>query len=381
MNSGRGDNCGLGLDLGLSLRARAKAGNRGAARYLRLALLLSLFPAGAAWAAAPLAATDVPPATVQDAARDMTRDMAQDKAQDKGSAASGLALPVWRELLFEDSRLWASASSQIRLHTVPAEHFREQRLAPPELSGTGSARAPGGDVLALMIDNRVVRNRERISAWIDLGDGGLLQRCRLSEGRSRSRAQCYSYFEQGVSRERREGANLRGQWSTDDPDSISGLIRDWRATSLFALTPPRQPDSAAWLPVQALLLVAGDGRWAQLGEQRSARVHTDRDFFDVTLTWSGHETLRVRHELRVGQSTQRVEATVEARVISIEASPLAPADEDFEFFGLRAPLSLLIDPDTGLPLEVRGVAPRLGATGIGLRAARLASDKPARTSP
>ena len=50
------------------------------------------------------------------------------------------------------------------------------------------------------------------------------------------------------------------------------------------------------------------------------------------------------------------------RVLKLRAEPLAgnPEGQDFELMGLSGDMEFLVDGTTGLPLRIRGEAPRIG---------------------
>jgi hypothetical protein len=99
-------------------------------------------------------------------------------------------------------------------------------------------------------------------------------------------------------------------------------------------------------------------------------VHTDHNFYLVILSRGEAREIEVNYQLN-GQ--ERVTGTQRAQQVRLQVSPLGPEEDkaDFSLLGLSGDISLLLASDSGLPLQLRGVAPRIGETSIQLKTASL----------
>ncbi|HSH30202.1 MAG TPA: hypothetical protein VK971_09875 [Thiohalobacter sp.] len=287
------------------------------------------------------------------------------------AAPAPLPAVGWQAITLSASNLLGTAVSRLRLYPAAPDEL-------PAPAARGGPRPPGNPRLVLLADNRVGRqNLERLSAWYDPA-GSLVQRCRVGFGRSDSRAKCYRYEDRGILRERRESkltaADIASQpdWTRNGARSALALARDWPVSSAGRLRlPDAIPESAGLISPTLLLPLASAAPLQASGDSKAFFVHTDHDFFQVTLTVTGREPVALDYRLDTETGSSRVRNRIEALVIRLEATPIGDPETGFELLGLRPPLTLLLDPATRLPLALRGDAPRLGPGEIRLEAARL----------
>lgn len=286
-------------------------------------------------------------------------------ATDTTAAPAELARIGWESLELGASSLLGSAVSRLRLYSEPAATL-DPALHPGD-----------GHLLVLLADSRVAGNRERRSVWFDPGRG-LVQRCRVGFGRSDSRAKCYRYEARSIQRERRESdltaaaIDARPDWTREGARSALALASDWPVSSAGRLSlPDTIPEAAGLISPTLLLPLASAAELRAPGDSHVLYVHTDHDFFRVTLRVSGRESIEVDYRLDSATGAREVRERVEALVIRLQVTPVGEPEDGFELLGLRPPLTLLLDPATRLPLALRGDAPRLGPGEVRLQAARL----------
>lgn len=246
--------------------------------------------------------------------------------------------PVWQELVFERRSMWATARS--RLSQGRREHD------------------PFGPVRVLRLEGSLAGNTEEETQLLAPGGYALLQRDRLTRGKNQ-RLKQYRYGADQVERIRRE------PHASAEPDP-----QQWPVSSRRALPFPAVGEGGVVTSAQALLALAGEVIGAT-GEPLTVYVHTDVNFYQVRLAAAGEETLDVDYTLAGG--SQRVRGKRTAAVVRLEAVPAGtPRDPpDLTLMGLGGDISIALDKQTRLPLQVRGSAPRLGKTSIDLVAAEL----------
>jgi hypothetical protein len=187
-------------------------------------------------------------------------------------------------------------------------------------------------------------------------DGSLVQRRRESVGRERRRVKEWHYDGDGVRRLRMEPAKQPGQG-------------EYVVTSDQTLRYPTDVTSVTD-PLLLLALAA-----PQHGEapRRRLIVNTDLNFYAIELTDAGETTVTADYTL----DGKRVKGQIAVTLVAIEAVPLEPlADKpDFSLLGLSGVITIAFD-GSGLPLQLRGRAPRLGQTEVNLQSATLRQSWP-----
>ena len=295
------------------------------------------------------------------------------------SEVSMLSRIGWQSLHWEASNFWITASSRIRLDEVTADTLSAQTL-PENLM---ARVADGGKLLLQRTDSRIASNIEFRTAWMNPEPLAMLQRSRLSYGNNQSRIKHYRQLDTGIYRERRESRETSGpyqeaQFWTESP-IVSPLTRteDWTVSSRQILQrPPGLNRTRALLSPPLLLPAISLFVAEKSARQKNFIVQTDLDFFRVIATKKGFHNLNADHTLTAadGKTTQ-VKGKVRALTVQLEVIPFADSpDEPFELLGLKAPLTVLVEPESLIPLRLEGKAPRLGASKVRLKAAQLAAD-------
>ena len=249
-----------------------------------------------------------------------------------------IRLPGWSEVSFERQSIWAAARSKL---SIAARN--DDRL---------------GAVWALQVEESFARNRAQETLLMTPGSGYLLQRSRLTSGKN-TRLKEYRYAAEKLVRIRRE------------PDSSQDLpFARWPVSSRRDIPYPALEEGAVLTSMSALLLVAGSVVEAP-GHAATVYVHGDFDFDRVRLSVVGEEQLEVDYSLPGGQ--QRMQGERTAIVIDLQVDPVGTpqGDPEFSLLGLGGQVSILLDKQYRLPLQVRGRAPRIGETYINLVAADI----------
>jgi hypothetical protein len=190
------------------------------------------------------------------------------------------------------------------------------------------------------------------------GSGYLLQRSRLTSGKN-SRLKEYRYAAEKLVRIRRE------------PDSTRDLpSARWPVTSRRDIPYPALEEGAVLTSMPALLLAAGSVVETP-GHAATVYVHGDLNFYRVQLSVVGEERVEVDYSLAGEQQRMKGERT--AIVVGLQVDPVGTPQDDPEFslLGLGGQVSMLLDEQSRLPLQVRGRAPLIGETYINLVAADI----------
>jgi hypothetical protein len=254
------------------------------------------------------------------------------------AASATVKLPGWQVLEFEQKAFWAVASSRLEVRSL-AEDPRLWEL----------------DVL-----NSVVDNSEQITVRFEPGSGRAISRTRLSRGQDQ-RMKTYQYGADSVLRERR----VPGSDANAPP-------QQWPVAKSEAVPYPRAADGAVPVVTSPYVLVLLAQDLQAQGENKSLEVmvNTDLNFYRVRLNSGTGGPIDVDYQKNGGA---RVNGKIETSAVVLSATPAGTPKEgaDFSLFGLQGDVILLFDRSSGLPVQVRGTAPRIGDTAINLKAVTL----------
>jgi hypothetical protein len=245
-------------------------------------------------------------------------------------------LPNWQVLEYEEKAFWATAYS--RLEVIPL---------------------PGDPLLwELKAESSVVNNSENLQESFDPVTGETRSRQRHSKGKEQ-RVKTYQYETDFILRERRnpgtDGKSAPEEW----PLSYSGHINY-----------PVKADDRVVTSTYMLILLAHRLQAQGPGQSLEVLVHTDLNFFRVRLTSGKGIPIDVDYEV-TGQDSIRGKRDTMAVALHVSPEGTLAEDNDFSLLGLKPEIILFFDSKTGLPVQIRGEAPRIGATAINLKAVTM----------
>ena len=245
-------------------------------------------------------------------------------------------LPDWQVLEFEEKAFWATARS--RLEILPAVDDKQY--------------------WELNVLSSVVNNSENILVRFDPATGQALTRSRLSRGKEQ-RLKSYQYATDSILRERRNPGADTSVPPEEWPVTYSGKVNNPTAASATAIT-------------ESYLLVLLAQRLQALGPDKTmdVLVHTDLNFYRVRLTSGNGIPIDADYTV-TGQGPSSGPRETLAVALQVTPEGTLAEDPDFSLFGLQGEIILLFDRSSGLPLQIRGIAPRIGATTINLRSVTM----------
>jgi hypothetical protein len=245
-------------------------------------------------------------------------------------------LPDWEVLEFEEKAFWATARSRLGV------------LADPENIGRWK----------LSVDSSVVDNSEKVHVDFDPTSGQAYTRSRLSQGKQQ-RLKSYRYEADFIVRERRNPAADENAPPEDWPITYSGEV-SYPATAADTVV------TGSYL----LFLLAQQLQDQGPENSLEVLVHTDLNFYRVRLTSGNGIPIDVDYSIS-GEGP--VSGMRETLAVAMKVTPegTLAEDSDFSFLGLQGQIILFFDRDSGLPLQVRGVAPRIGTSEINLKSVTM----------
>jgi hypothetical protein len=249
-------------------------------------------------------------------------------------------LPEWQVLEFEEKAFWATAKSRLEILPDPEDE----------------------SLWELSVLSSVVNNSEEIVVAFDPANGRVITRSRVSQGKGQ-RMKSYEYEDNFVLRERRN--------PSADP---SALPLEWPVSSQNKIALPASATDTVVTSPHLLILLAQ--RLQAQGPDKSldVLVHTDWDFYRVRLTSGNGVPVEVDYQIGGKNSGGGTRETYGVAV-QIQPEGALKDDKDFNLLGLEDGIILLFDRESGLLLQIRGVAPRIGSTKINLRSVTMRESK------
>jgi hypothetical protein len=245
-------------------------------------------------------------------------------------------LPSWQQLEFEQKAFWATARSQLTISPVAGKP----------------------DVWTLDVLSSVVDNSEQLQISFDPATGQALSSTRVSRGKEQ-RMKAYQYETSFIVRERR-----------NPPANTEAPPEQWPIARSNQVNYPASRGNTVVTSPYLLLIIATQLQAQGPGKSLEVIVHTDLNFYRVKLTTGNGIPVKANFQV-TGQ--EAVSGTFDTVAVAIHASPEGKLEDkdDFSVLGLQGEIILLFDRNSGLPLQIRGEAPRIGTTEINLKSATL----------
>ena len=246
-----------------------------------------------------------------------------------------IPLPAWQTLEFEQQAYFVTARSQLAIAPDSADPTRWQLTA----------------------NSSVASNSEDVVLELAPADGRALRRSRLSKGKEQ-RYKTYDFLPDYILRVRH-----------DPPADTAVPPAQWPVSSRKKITYPALEPGVVVTDAYALVLLAERfGRSTEASAE--VAVNTEFNFYRVRMSHTDGPPLKVDYQLA---GAGAISGSRQTRGVALQVSPLGEQREkpDFSLLGLNGDITVLFDADSGLPLQLRGTAPRIGSTEINLKAAKL----------
>jgi hypothetical protein len=186
----------------------------------------------------------------------------------------------------------------------------------------------------------------------------LLTRTRISSGKEQ-RMKSYQYEKDFILRER-----------SNSPTDPNVPPDQWPVTNQKWVKYPASKGGITVTSPYMLMIIASQLQAQGPGNTKEVLVNTDLNFYRAKLTSGNGITVTADTKVVGGEAISGKRETV---AVSIQVSPEGKLedDDDFSLLGLQGDIIILFDRATGLPLQIRGLAPRIGSTEINLKSATM----------
>ena len=284
---------------------------------------------------------------------------------------SGLVLDAsrirWSQLVFSAQSIWADVTVDVRLE--PQSKARMQTDLPANRQGDAIPIPDAGGYLMTtdIVTDAAFKSpvHKKNHVWFIPHDGTTLGRIRLRRGKD-DFEKTYRFTRQGVFRHRQEPKNK--QEASLKPEKWTDTLDTFYAYTLTQTGCPNVTDRLL------LVYIASAAGMQASSQPLSVCVFGKRKLFQVRLKPAGNQSLKSDFTEINPQTETRRQGTLNALKIDFEIQPLASEsgiDENFSFLGLRDNISILIEPATNLPIQIRGDIPSVGKAVLNLQSARI----------
>ena len=259
----------------------------------------------------------------------------------------------WKTLTFQAKKLLLTATAEVRLG--PFENT----------DGEPTGNRTSG-VLSLEIRSGFLNRRTSSRLLLHPETGATYERRQLYLGR-RPRLKIYTYRQDGVDSTRIAPANevearseptawtQRSEWSYEYPENLSQRI-----------------DLGRVIEPGALLYLVSRFEPAHFADGLTIPTFSSSTLQLAEIRYQGTQPVSTRVEL-MEESSAPGTRTVQAHAYEVRPRPIDGQDsEDFKLLGLEGAITLLVEAEHLIPLEVRGRLPPIGEVVVKLVSVELA---------
>ncbi len=273
----------------------------------------------------------------------------------------------WSHLVYGAQSVWVDVTVDVRLE--PQSQAKMQAELPVNRQGdaipipnTGGYRLTVETVTDAAFKSTVHKENR---VWFIPHDATVLGRFRLRRGKDDFK-KIYRFTRQGVFRHRQEPKNK--QEASLKPEKWTDTL------DTFFSYQPAQLGCANVTDRLLLIYIAAAADLQARQQPLSVCVFGKRKLFRVQLKPAGIEAIKSDFVEIKDQSEVPKRGKLNALKIDFKTRQLVSdlgIDENFSFLGLRKNISIFIDPETRLPIQIRGDIPSAGRAVLNLQKARM----------
>ncbi len=277
--------------------------------------------------------------------------------------------PTWTRLELEASKFFITARSDVELAARPSSEAVAELLDPARAnfplmsrrSDGGQGLTPrGAQSLRLDIRTRILSRDSKIRFWFDPGDARALQRSSHDRSKKRLRHRTYRYTRDGVLSHTRWPADGENDRPPDGWSQVDDHFVELGANG-GAVTEPA-----------GLLYLVSAGDFRAPGDRGRFHVFSRGQVREVDVAVAARERLEVDYVEVSGDGVRSVDRAVDALHVAVRPRATAGGgDSDFKLLGLEGDIDIYLDPDSRVPLLVRGKVDVAGKVRLRLRRAVL----------
>lgn len=273
------------------------------------------------------------------------------------------APPVpWAALHFQARKLGLSATSVIRSEVVPAATLAPLLREPPGVRGVP---LPAWVVRLTVETDLPVGRDEQVQVWLDPATFAALQADKQTYGK-RQYVKLHRYVTDGYYEWRYAPANQREAGRS--PETWSARREGW-ARSAGALA------GGAVVDPYTLLYIVSATQLHRPGGRLTTWIVSRGRLVELSFANGGLTRRRVDHVESWGEGERRHRGDALVRLVQVTAAGAASAPQDGKvdlgFLGMQGELTIALDADSGIPVEVSGRTRAVGQLVVRLTRAEL----------
>jgi len=262
----------------------------------------------------------------------------------------------WTDLTFHAKNFWVEVSTYVELISLPADEAETLLLPSPK----GTPIKPATPQVSQMTINTTIDPKFRSPVniynriWFNPTDAAALGRTWLRRGEDDYK-KIYRFTRQGVFRHQIEPKNKK--------EAVLAPENWTRENNNFYAYDPARLSCAGVTERSLLIYILSATDISKTGHPLSLCVFDKRQLHRVKLQQQGTYPISVNFGEKAQQREIRKEERIDALKIAINAEPMeSDLDEveNFSFLGLHEDISIYIDPQTALPIQVSGIIPTVG---------------------
>lgn len=289
------------------------------------------------------------------------------QAQSKSPLALDANKIRWSHLVFGAKSVWVDVKVDVRMEPQSKSKMQTELLENRQGDAIPIPDA-GGYRLTTNIETdaafKAKVNKNNL-VWFIPHDGTALGRFRLRRGKDDFK-KVYRFTKQGVFRHRQEPKNK--QEARQEPDQWTDIL------DTFYTYSPAQLGCANITDRLLLIYIAAAAGMPENKQPLSVCAFGKRKLFRVKLQPAGMESIKTDFTEIKNQTETRRQGETNAFRIDLETQQLPSdlgIDENFSFLGLQKNISIYIEPETNLPIQIRGDIPSAGRAVLSLQSARI----------
>ena len=254
---------------------------------------------------------------------------------------------LWSRLHYQASKFFITLNAEVEIETVGAAAVREALVEPPEDDTLPPVEA---GAVKVEIDSRLLGRENQLDLWVVPGSGATLQRSEVQRARR---------FERNHLRTYRYG--LRGVHSFSSKPATAAEVElpatDWtdRDSSFDPFSLVMEPPLTVTEP-SALFYLLSVADLSSRGDTLQVPIYFKGRIFSVAVSVASRTRIEADFVRQNGGDEERVSGDVDAIELSLRSRTIEHGEQvpELELLGLRGDISIYLDPELRVPIELRG---------------------------
>jgi hypothetical protein len=277
----------------------------------------------------------------------------------------------WSQLSFHAKNFLVEVTTEIQIRYLRASELDSVLIASPQGIPIKLTKSQVSEITINTIINPMFRSPVKIHnrIWFNPADASALGRVRLRRGEDDFK-KMYRFTDQGVFRHRIEPKD-KGE-ARLEPDKWTDIKDTFYPYNKNELNCPVVSERSL------LIYLLSAAPISKSKDPISLCVWGKRQLHRVQLRNEGTLPLKINYIEKNRQVETRIEGTVRALKFTITAQPIerfSEEAENFSFLGLQKDITVYLEPNSLMPVQVDGFIPTVGRADLTLATVQLKNDR------